>query len=683
MYSASLPLLPLQVSTALEILCLLFLLHRLFLKRRALGAAFVFGSWQAFGTVIASVTLLDCIVAAFNTHGIGPRTFRLARFCRPLVYIAFTKRLRQVAARVLWSVPKVVDVLMSLAICIVAFVWVGILLFARTDEGWEKFGDWTEAFASLWILFTTANFPDVMLPALNQSRYAFLFFCAYLIISLYLLNNVLLAAMYNAYKDRWRASVKVAEQNRRVALGHAFALVAGGGETIPCETWAVFFSAYAVGTAGSRDGAGADGPRRSCQRGSAILELLGIDQSRGFHLDQFMACMEVLLDGPFYIASTRSRKVLNNRWAGFMYRLMCSGITVRGRRVLWDHIVDILIFIQLIVIFVQTAIFISPAAGGRFSDQSLETNQIFFILCFAFSCFYTAEVSLKIFLLGFERFWHGRSFQHLFDFFTVYSLILCELLYLCFGRQVVEARMIVLIRLARALRLLRHIRPLHQLWTLLTRLLPTYWQLGSLLFLVYYIFATLGQLCFGGLIYTSNKDLDGTDFQKEGYWALNFNDFASGLMTLFVLMVVNNWCIIADAFLHVTGTKWTSCFFVSYFLVVHLVALNILVALILECFAALQHDTGGSQPAAPAGGPQGTAEAEALRRSSHRSNAALLRLLLAQDHDGPLAAEVPWLTSPREQAILEAAMPSLTQRVTAAAAVDMASPEFGLTRNGG
>ena len=66
---------------------------------------------------------------------------------------------------------------------------------------------------------------------------------------------------------------------------------------------------------------------------------------------------------------------------------------------------------------------------------------------------------------------------------------------------------------------------------------------GLLLFLVYYIFATLGIQLFGGLIYEGNEALAPTGFAAGEYWPLNFNDFPSGMVTLFVLMVVNNWLL--------------------------------------------------------------------------------------------------------------------------------------------
>jgi two pore calcium channel protein len=49
-------------------------------------------------------------------------------------------------------------------------------------------------------LLTTANFPDVMLPAYYESRINCLFFIGYLVFGLYFLQNILLAVVFDNYK---------------------------------------------------------------------------------------------------------------------------------------------------------------------------------------------------------------------------------------------------------------------------------------------------------------------------------------------------------------------------------------------------------------------------------------------------------------------------------------------------
>ena len=65
----------------------------------------------------------------------------------------------------------------------------------------------------------------------------------------------------------------------------------------------------------------------------------------------------------------------------------------------------------------------------------------------------------------------------------------------------------------------------------------------SVLFVIFYIFSVAGMYLFGGM--------SKIDFQKvlrdpsvpDNYYMDNFNDLFSSLVTLYTLMVVNNWMV--------------------------------------------------------------------------------------------------------------------------------------------
>eukprot|EP00913_Durusdinium_trenchii_P029651 g27792.t1 len=147
---------------------------------------------------------------------------------------------------------------------------------------------------------------------------------------------------------------------------------------------------------------------------------------------------------------------------------------------------------------------------------------------------------------------------------------------------------------------------------------------GLLLFLVYYIFATVGVQLFGGLIDVHNPNLDHTGFAEAQYWPLNFNDFLSALVTLFCLMVVNNWYVVADGFMAVTS-NYSAIFFVCFFVSVNLVVLNILMTLILESSATVRHELSAK-----------TSEDDAPQRSWSRGAREffLQRMLLSEEERG-------------------------------------------------
>jgi|LakMenEpi03Aug12_release.lakeMendotaPanAssembly.Ray.scaffolds.fasta_scaffold4306134_1 hypothetical protein len=69
----------------------------------------------------------------------------------------------------------------------------------------QNFGD---ALWSLYIEFSTANFPDVMLPAYNINGFYVIIFYSYETLNLYLFGNMILGTINNAFQDNLKVIMK-------------------------------------------------------------------------------------------------------------------------------------------------------------------------------------------------------------------------------------------------------------------------------------------------------------------------------------------------------------------------------------------------------------------------------------------------------------------------------------------
>lgn len=121
----------------------------------------------------------------------------------------------------------------------------------------------------------------------------------------------------------------------------------------------------------------------------------------------------------------------------------------------------------------------------------------------------------------------------------------------------------------------------------------------GILFVVIYVFATIGIECFGGLIYKGNPALNGTAFATEadvGFYANNFNDYASSMVTCWELLIVNNWFIIMDGFVAVSGTQWSRVYFLCYYFVMVVVVLNLFTSFVLEAVTKVDTDEWTGTP---------------------------------------------------------------------------------------
>ncbi|CAL1540974.1 unnamed protein product, partial [Lymnaea stagnalis] len=111
--------------------------------------------------------------------------------------------------------------------------------------GEPYFRNYLECIWDLYVLVTTANNPDVMMPAYDRSNWFALFFVIYLIVCLYIFMSVVLATIYNNYKTNLKNEIKAAVFLKRQKLAKAFDLLKvkrGNKEVLTYSTWKQFVS---------------------------------------------------------------------------------------------------------------------------------------------------------------------------------------------------------------------------------------------------------------------------------------------------------------------------------------------------------------------------------------------------------------------------------------------------------
>ena len=96
-------------------------------------------------------------------------------------------------------------------IWVLTFSLIGIVLFAsknllinyltfiETDEVNTFMQNFEKTFFSLFVLMTTANYPDVMLPAYKDYRSSFIFFFIYLIGAFIIFSNMIIANFFHTF----------------------------------------------------------------------------------------------------------------------------------------------------------------------------------------------------------------------------------------------------------------------------------------------------------------------------------------------------------------------------------------------------------------------------------------------------------------------------------------------------
>jgi len=133
----------------------------------------------------------------------------------------------------------------------------------------------------------------------------------------------------------------------------------------------------------------------------------------------------------------------------------------------------------------------------------------------------------------------------LFELITLILVLISQFLslYLQHDPLFVITHWLILLRIPRFYLGLTLIFPSYkQIYSVFIKLWPFCSQLGSVLFIFFFIYATIGESLFGGeLTFETNFQTGCLVDVNPLYVYNNFNDMSSGMITLFELMMVNNW----------------------------------------------------------------------------------------------------------------------------------------------
>ena len=104
------------------------------------------------------------------------------------------------------------------------------------------------------------------------------------------------------------------------------------------------------------------------------------------------------------------------------------------------------------------------------------------------------------------------------------------------------------------------------------------------LYTVFYLFSLIGQILYGGEITTESAQVLDVEIPPL-YYLMNFNDFPASMVTLFHIMIVNNWFITCNMLCEIKGSALPRMFFTSFWVLTVLIMLNLVISFILEIYS--------------------------------------------------------------------------------------------------
>ena len=608
---------PCGVTEAVELVCLIlfaidcavryYLLGwRRFLQRKWL-VLYLFMIVLSFPDMFVSIGF--CPRDMDNDHPSLGYTLRIRRFFRPLIFLLSSSIMKKLAKAIKLTLPQIFNVLILLVLHLYIFTMVGLLMFPATQTNGNSTGNYYsledsidqesaqdycgnasnyssmcyrnkegdtyfhtvwDSFVNLTVTLTTANHPDVMMPIYRRNRFAAIYFIIFLIIGMFLLFNILIAVIYNQFKGFFQKSMQSSFFRRRVAYRAAFTILV----------------------------------RKTRIPGRRNLELASRDLVRmllqNTHLNkkvipvmyQRLETMETESDcirwqqfcQIFDLVSCRTRQKRRER-SVFYYRNRALGwvqFATRHRYFSWySHIMTMLNLLLITIELQRTDL--------KDKDSLLVTYNFCFIV------YYVFEQILRIVFLGYREYF--SSLGNLYDAFITLVLFIIQLLstvmfHSPFHRHSIYGDFDTLVRLTNifiVLRLLRVIPHFKQLWMLIISMIALIKNLrgfAGVIVVVYYLFALLGMELFAGVkIVNGGARHECGTYDNLDYYANNFNDFASSLVVLWDIMIVNNWYVFLNKFARDSYLQeWSKLYFITWWLVSVVLCVNLFISLVLESF---------------------------------------------------------------------------------------------------
>ena len=106
------------------------------------------------------------------------------------------------------------------------------------------------------------------------------------------------------------------------------------------------------------------------------------------------------------------------------------------------------------------------------------------------------------------------------------------------------------------------------------------------LYSVLFFYAVIGEFFFGALITTDSVQVYSIDASNM-YYLINFNDMYASMVTLFHVLVVNNWNETTEMYTVISESNWPRVYFTTFWVICTLIMLNIVISFVLEIYGSI------------------------------------------------------------------------------------------------
>ena len=570
------PLLEPQVTCALNVplLLVMFLGVLLEVGYQDTGFSTMFTN-LTYARIVRNVLLFYCIaqmiLVVYCLAGGPPRLAAVTSTGGILYMMWFGRRSLRKFISVLQVLPQLFKVLAVYMVMICMFAGFGLFLYNFENVGKDDdlvvdyFSDFSTSTWSLLIAMSASSYPDQIMPAYREYREFSLFFFLFMALGSLIMLKVILVVVFVEYQ---KASAHVTDMQRavrQVLVAASFdTLDVDNREAIDHDQVSTVLNELNVHYPAFKDTTCPDGDTRS-----AFVAQLDDNHDGYIYLENYL----YILDISQIRLHSRPHKTFVEAWLpnvakGRAFQGLKNAVLFPYTNVIVDCVLAALMIANMIVR----------------GENLYEASPIGANLSIAQVSIMLAEFCAKVLVRGWAR--YRRSFRNQLDcsvLMVALVTVIGAATYPGVSGFTLLLRVSLMCRffwLPRNIRYLYDSRRMKLFAKLCWRIVGKTMTLGIVFASLLYVFATIGMIAFGGEI---NRNPNGSHFQAlvdsrygaAAYWSLNFNDFTSSLITVFCMLHVSDFDIIAEGFVVTTGIA-ARLYFIAWYVVGALLMLNII-----------------------------------------------------------------------------------------------------------
>ncbi|CAF3452765.1 unnamed protein product [Rotaria socialis] len=510
---------------------------------------------------------------------------RLRRIFRPLFMVESSQLMKKALKAVQKDLVTIIACVAMALAHILFFAIMAMFLFPRSEtqkdsQGSTYFSNLHDSVFQLLVLYSTANNPDVMMPAYSDNRLNVLFFLVFVIIGIYWIQNLITAVVYRAFRGYFLNSIINSQLRRRVAVKASFEALKKRifnqasneiSDTVPISIVQIVVNAASMGKWHSD---------RINQRLSELkFETDTID------FDQYSQIMLLLDLNPKLVMEIEFETLGEN---------LIDRCKAVGRSRIFDSIGTL--FALLTVIF--TTIEVSNRhLHSEYKNLVNHTLPVAFTN-FSLMIYFVFEIIMKAWSFGADKYFRASTAHILEGTIAVACLVLQiihmglhgspivplkdldltqkQIPFLTLWEAIKTCNMLFIYRLVRFLPASKNIRIV--VGTVIDEIRNGGAFFG-VLFSFYYAYSILGMELFRGAVdnlYMRQNNTDAIFVERMNN--LNIGQ-TSSIVTLYNIMIVNQWHVFVTGFRSATNTRWSELYFIFWYLFVTTIGLNICLAL--------------------------------------------------------------------------------------------------------